>query len=229
VHDEAEHDRVARFLALLSDVRTVRERLAEAEGARFENADGSARRLLRQAAMARLSQLEHSQPDLFAAASYYLDEVESPYVADVEAADADEHTARLGNSVAGRIGRFLEPALTPLGFDWRIGTAFIGAMAAREAFIAQMNILFAVGGHRSSDELQARLHHAYPPLTGFNIMLFLLIGSPCLPALVVTYRESRSWKWPAMQIAGLTLAAYVTTLIVHSLGTLAGVGTTVGG
>ena len=229
VQDEAEHDRAARFLALLSDVRTVRERLAEAEGARFENADGSARRLLRQAAMARLSQLEHSQPDLFAAASYYLDEVEGPYVAAVEAADADEHTARLGNSVAGRIGRFLEPALTPLGFDWRIGTAFIGAMAAREAFIAQMNILFAVGGHRSSDELQARLHHAYPPLTGFNIMLFLLIGSPCLPALVVTYRESRSWKWPAMQIAGLTLAAYVTTLIVHSLGTLAGVGTTVAG
>ncbi|MBN1425788.1 ferrous iron transport protein B [Candidatus Fermentibacteria bacterium] len=216
-----------RFLSLLRDVRAIRERMADAERVRFEDSGSSAKQLLQEAAVARLSQLEYREPSLFSAAVRYLDEVEGPYRVALESIDGEEHAARLGNSAAGRIGHFMEPALVPLGFDWRIGTALIGAMAAREAFIAQLGILFAADGRQSSRELQHRLGATYPPLTGFTIMLFILIGSPCLPTLAVTYRESRSWKWPLLQIIAFTFAAYAIVFVVYSLGMILGVGTTI--
>ena len=112
-----------------------------------------------------------------------------------------------------------------MGFDWRIGTALIGAFAAKEVFVAQMGIVFAVGeADEESGALRERLRASYTPLQGFCIMLFCLISLPCMATVAVTRRESNSWKWALLQVGGLTMLAYVLTLVVYQVGMLAGIG-----
>lgn len=131
----------------------------------------------------------------------------------------------LAHSFAGRIGRALEPCLRPLGFDWRIGTAMIGAFAAKEVFVAQLGIVYAVGSdERSAGVLRERLARDYTPLTGFCIMLFMLIAMPCMATLAVVRRESGSWRWALLQSGSLTVLAYVVTWLAHQAGRLLGFG-----
>jgi ferrous iron transport protein B len=131
----------------------------------------------------------------------------------------------LSHTVAGRIGHALEPVIKPLGFDWRIGTAMIGAFAAKEVFVAQLGIVYSVGeADEESTPLRAKLRENYDPLTGFCIMLFMLISVPCMATIAVTKRESNSWGWALFQLGGLTALAYVVTLIVYQVGNLAGWG-----
>jgi len=141
---------------------------------------------------------------------------------DSESALADENAnaaAQMEHSIAGRIGHAIEPAIAPMGFDWRIGTALIGAFAAKEVFVAQMGIVYSVGEvDETSDTLRDRLRHDYGPLVGFCIMLFALISSPCLATVAVTRRESNSWRWAAFQFWGLTAIAYLVTAIVYQIG-----------
>lgn len=129
----------------------------------------------------------------------------------------------LRHSIAGRIGTTLEPAIEPLGFDWKIGTALIGAFAAKEVFVAQMGIVYSMGEtDESSIGLRETLRRDYPPLVGFSLMLFLLIATPCMATVAVTRRESGGWKWPILQFVGLTLVAYVISLAVYQIGRLFG-------
>ena len=131
--------------------------------------------------------------------------------------------AKLEYSVIGRIGRGIEPALKPLGFDWKIGTALIGATAAKEVFVSQLGIVYAVGGaDEQSRSLREKLQANYTPLTGFCIMLFCLISTPCVVTIVMTRRETGSWRWALFQFFGLTALAYVVTLIVYQAGSLVG-------
>ena len=133
--------------------------------------------------------------------------------------------AELSYSVTGRVGQALEPALTPLGFDWRIGTALIGAMGAKEVFVVQMGILFAVEeGEGKQEKLRGLLRANYTPLGGFCIMLFCLITAPCVATIAVTRSESASWGWALFQLAGLTTLAWVVTFLVYRFGLLLGVG-----
>ena len=128
-------------------------------------------------------------------------------------------------SVAGRVGRFMEPVLEPMGFDWRIGTALIGAFAAKEVFVAQMGIVFAVGeADESSEALRARLQARYTPLAGLCIMLFCLIATPCMATVAVTRQESGSWRWAHLQFWGLTAVAWLLTTLVYQLGVLLNLG-----
>lgn len=129
--------------------------------------------------------------------------------------------AELTHSVAGRVGKVLEPAIRPLGFDWRIGTALIGALGAKEVFVAQMGIVYSLGEiDEGSEALRAKLQAEYSPLVGFCIMLFTLISAPCIATLAICRRETGSWGWALLQFFGLTLLAYVITLIVFQLGSL---------
>ena len=128
---------------------------------------------------------------------------------------------KLAYSAVGRIGRAIEPALKPLGFDWKIGMALIGATAAKEVFVSQLGIVYAVG---STDEraqtLREKLQANYTPLTGFCIMLFCLISAPCVATLVITKQETNSWGWAILQFFGLTALAYLVTFIVYQIGSL---------
>jgi len=127
----------------------------------------------------------------------------------------------LAYTITGRIGHAIEPLLRPMGFDWRIGTGLIGALAAKEVFVAQMGIVFSVGeADEESDPLRSRLQENYTPLQAFCIMLFCLISAPCMATIAVTKRESNSWKWALMQLGGLTALAYVLTTVVYQVGSL---------
>ncbi len=131
------------------------------------------------------------------------------------AAEAIEHSA------AGRVGRFIEPALRPLGFDWKIGVALVGAFAAKEVFVAQMGIIYSMGeADENSESLRHAISRDYPPHVGISLMLFLLIATPCMATLAVTRRESGSWKWAALQFVGLTAVAYIVSLVCFQLGRL---------
>ena len=140
--------------------------------------------------------------------------------------------AKLAYSVAGRIGKAIEPALKPLGFDWKIGTALIGATAAKEVFVSQLGIVYSVGradspGRRSlagesSQTLRQQLQANYTPLTGFCIMLFCLISTPCVATVVMTRQETNSSGWALFQFLGLTALAYAVTFVVYQLGSFLG-------
>jgi len=139
--------------------------------------------------------------------------------------DNEEKEAALLHSIAGRIGHAMEPVLKPMGFDWRIGTALIGAFAAKEVFVAQLGIVYALGeADEGSEGLRHKLQSNYSPLAGFCIMLFCLISAPCMATIAVTRRESNSWRWALFQLGGLTLLAYVLTVLVFQAGSLLGVG-----
>jgi len=128
---------------------------------------------------------------------------------------------RLEYSTVGRIGRAIEPVIKPLGFDWKIGTALIGATAAKEVFVSQLAIVYAVGGaDKGSQTLREKLQANYTPLTGFCIMLFCLISTPCVATVVMTKKETNSWPWAMFQFASLTALAYIITFIVYQFGSL---------
>ncbi|OPY77955.1 MAG: Ferrous iron transport protein B [Syntrophus sp. PtaU1.Bin005] len=141
------------------------------------------------------------------------------------ALDNAEKEAALRGSIAGNVGHALEPLLKPMGFDWKIGTALIGAFAAKEVFVAQMGIVYAMGeADEESETLRDKLKGTYSPLVGFCIMLFCLVSAPCMATIAVTRRESNSWRWALFQLGGLTLMAYVLTVIVFQTGRLLGIG-----
>ena len=137
-----------------------------------------------------------------------------------QAAEAMEYT------ISGRIGKTLEPVFKPIGFDWKIVTSSIAALAAKEIFVSQIGILYAEGeADEESDTLREKLVKRYTPLQAFCIMLFSLLSIPCLATLAVIRRELNSWKMAFVEAGGLFLLAYTVTLVVYQIGSLLKIGT----
>ncbi len=144
---------------------------------------------------------------------------------------AREASEQLEQSVAGRFGHALEPALRPIGFDWQIGVGIIGAFAAREVFISTLGIVFGIG---EADEENKPLRQALrdarhsdgspvmTPLSGVSLMLFFLLACQCMSTIAVVRRESGSWKWPAFLFAYMTVLAYSGSFLVYQGGRLLG-------
>lgn len=127
----------------------------------------------------------------------------------------------LQHSVAGRIGKGMEPFIAPMGFDWKLGISMLGAFAAKEVFVAQMGIVYSMGEvDEDNEDLRDKISSDYSPLVGFSLMLFLLIATPCMATFAVTKRESGSWKWAFLQFGGLTGLAYVLSTLVYQIGRL---------
>jgi ferrous iron transport protein B len=122
------------------------------------------------------------------------------------------------HSLAGRIGRSLEPAMRPLGFDWRISTALVGALGAKEIFVSQMGILFSLGSSEASvSRLESILTHRYTARTGISILIFVLVMAPCIATFAIVRRETGSWAIAAAQFAGLTILAYLLSLAYYQI------------
>jgi len=137
-----------------------------------------------------------------------------------------QRRARLEQSAIGRIGKGISPALKPCGFDWKISTALLGAFAAKEVFVGQMGVIFALGeATEESVSLKEKLAGTYTPLQGFCIMLFCLIGTPCMVTFAVVAREAGSWLWAVAQWMGLTILAWALTTAVYQIASLLGWGT----
>jgi ferrous iron transport protein B len=145
----------------------------------------------------------------------------------LDAIYADEHRDALVHSAIGRIGRTIAPAFRPCGFDWKISTALLGSLAAKEVFIGQMGVIYAVTDQEAAEgvTLRTKLARNYSPLQGVCIMLFILIASPCAATVAVTVRESGSWRWAAAQWIYLTVLAWMLATIVYQAFSALGVGT----
>ena len=138
-----------------------------------------------------------------------------------------KQAALLENSYAGRLGKTIEPAIKPLGYDWKIGIALITSFAAREVFVGTMATLYSVEGGKDADKqtLRQRMDSAkkadgskvYTLATGVSLMIFYMLAMQCMSTLAVVRRETRSWKWPAIQLAYMTGLAYAMSLIAYQL------------
>jgi ferrous iron transport protein B len=139
----------------------------------------------------------------------------------------DIATEKLENSYAGQLGHFIEPAIRPLGFDWKIGIALITSFAAREVFVGTMATIYSVNG--SVDDIQSvqeKMHQAKNTQTGqpvftfavaFSLMMFYAFAMQCASTVAVVYRETKSWRWPGIQFAYMTVLAYVVSFVVYQL------------
>lgn len=151
---------------------------------------------------------------------------EEEMAAQVSALENARDAEALEYTISGRVGKFLEPALQPIGFDWKLTTAAIASLAAKEVFVSQLGILYAEGeADEESVPLREQLRDHYTPLQGFCIMLFCLLSIPCLATLAVIKRELNSWKWAVIEAIGLFSLAYFMTLIVYQTGSFFQIGT----
>lgn len=132
--------------------------------------------------------------------------------------------AKLANSYIGHFGRAIEPALQPLGYDWKIGIALITSFAAREVFVGTMATLYSVGGD-DEGPLKEKMRAArrdngepiYTLATGVSLMLFYVFAMQCMSTLAVVRRETRSWKWPIIQVIYMTALAYIFSFIAYQV------------
>jgi ferrous iron transport protein B len=129
---------------------------------------------------------------------------------------------RLEHSIMGYLGKGIAPVIRPLGFDWKIGTALIGATAAKEVFVSQLGIVYAVGDEQAGGSLRDKLKENYSPLIGLCVILFCLISTPCMATVAMTRQETGAWGWAIGQFAGLTVLAYILVLVVYQAGRLLG-------
>ncbi|MBN2329413.1 MAG: ferrous iron transport protein B [Candidatus Omnitrophica bacterium] len=220
-HDES----MQAFQEILHDIRNARDSFNQT--IQQENIQEKSLDFVHMERMldSTLMEIERRSPLLYSAAIQYLDELKKPFEEKRREIERSKHAEKLSYSMAGRIGRGMEPALKPLGFDWRIGTALLGAFAAKEVFVAQLGIVFSLGeSEEHSDALRAQLRREYTPLTAFCIMLFCLIAMPCMATIAATRLESGSWKWALLQLVGLTAFGYGVTFIVFQTGRLFGLG-----
>ena len=126
--------------------------------------------------------------------------------------------AQMENSVAGRLGRKIEPVLKLAGFDWRIGIGLIGAFAAKEVFVAQLGVVFKSGEvDEESETLRSRIQRAYTPLIGLSVLVFCLVSAPCMATFVIVAKET-SLKWACGQWCVLTLLGFALSCAVFQGG-----------
>ncbi|MDX6745689.1 ferrous iron transport protein B [Polaribacter sp. PL03] len=136
-------------------------------------------------------------------------------------------SVKLENSYIGIMGKAIEPAIKPLGYDWKIGIALITSFAAREVFVGTLATIYSVG---SDDEdtatIKEKMRSEINPDTGksrFNfpvgmsLMVFYAFAMQCMATLAIVKRETKTWKWPLIQLFGMALLAYVSSFIVYQI------------
>ena len=133
-------------------------------------------------------------------------------------------------SIAGRMGRAIEPALEPLGFDWKIGIGIISSFAARETLVSALGVVYGVGEvDETSTALREQLREARGPdgkrftwLTAVSLMVFFVLACQCMSTLAVVKRETNSWRWPLFMFGYMTVLAYLGSLLVYQGGVALG-------
>lgn len=121
----------------------------------------------------------------------------------------------IGQSFAGMIGHAVEPAIRPLGFNWKIGIGLITSLAAREVIVGTLGTIYAVEGTSESIGLQEALHHELTPGGAAALLVFFAFAMQCMSTMAVVRRETGGWRWPAIQFAYMTVFAYVFSYIAN--------------
>ena len=146
-------------------------------------------------------------------------------VQSTEQINKNYQAAKLENSYAGIVGKSIEPIIRPLGFDWRIGIALITSFAAREVFVGTMATLYSVGEDDQEMLLSEKMRAAkrkdgtvlFSLAAGISLMIFYVFAMQCMSTLAITRRETKSWKWPAIQFVYMTSLAYIMSFIAYQL------------
>ncbi len=144
---------------------------------------------------------------------------------------------QMRTSFAGRLGRFIEPAIAPLGFDWKMGIGIVTSFAAREVFVSAMGTIYNVADAGDDDKqtvvLQDKLKsdvdprtgkHTFSPLVAVALMVYYVLAMQCMSTIAVVRRETNGWKWPLFQVAYMTALAWGVTFVVYQGGRLLGWG-----
>jgi ferrous iron transport protein B len=138
----------------------------------------------------------------------------------------------IAESYGGRLARSIEPALEPIGQDWRVGVGIIGSFAAREVLVSTLGLVYGMEADEDDPvELRAAIRNDRDPqtgrpkhtkLSGLALMVFFVYACMCMSTLAVVRRETRSWKWPIFMFVSMTTIAYVAALVVYQGGRLLG-------
>ena len=145
--------------------------------------------------------------------------------ANVEQLNTAFYTEKLESSYAGILGKSIEPAIEPLGYDWKIGIALITSFAAREVFVGTMATLYSVGDAENELLLKEKMKAAVKPdgepvfnlASGLSLMIFYVFAMQCMSTLAVVKRETRGWKWPIIQLLYMTGLAYLMSWIAYQI------------
>ncbi len=118
------------------------------------------------------------------------------------------HAPKIANSLAGTVGRTIEPAIRPLGFNWKIGIGLITSLAARETIIATLGTIYGMDPAAQKLGLEQALRQDLTPGGAFALLIFFAFAMQCISTIAVVRRETGGWKWPAFQFAYMTVLAY---------------------
>ncbi len=132
----------------------------------------------------------------------------------------------LSESYIGHFGKWMEPAIAPLGYDWKIGIALLSSFAAREVFVGSLATIYAVGDdtniqkrliEKLKEEQNDKGQATYSLATGASLLVFYVFAMQCMATLAVVKRETNSWKWPLIQLAFMGVIAYLCAFLVYQL------------
>jgi ferrous iron transport protein B len=131
---------------------------------------------------------------------------------------------KLEHSFIGVIGKTIEPVIKPLGYDWKIGIALVTSFAAREVFVGTLATIYSVGStdtenddtikNRMAAEVYQNGNKVFTLASGISLLLFYAFAMQCMSTLAIVKRETNTWKWPLIQLFGMTTIAYIVALIV---------------
>lgn len=133
---------------------------------------------------------------------------------------------KLEHSYAGLIGKAIEPVIRPLGYDWKIGIALVTSFAAREVFVGTIATIYSLGSTDDQPTIKSRLRSEinpetggprFTPAVGFSLLIFYAFAMQCMSTLAIVKRETRGWKWPAIQLAYMTALAYLSAFITYQM------------
>jgi len=146
--------------------------------------------------------------------------------------ESDDASEALKHSFAGQAGRLIEPAIQPLGYDWKIGIGLIGSFAAREVFVNTMSVVYAVQAEDDEDltPVRDRIREekrtdgtpVYTPLVCISLLVFYVFAMQCVSTMAIVKRETGSWGWMWFQLGFMTGTAYLLSFAVYQIGTAMG-------
>ena len=134
---------------------------------------------------------------------------------------------KLENSYAAKLGKAIEPVIKPLGFNWKVGIALITSFAAREVFVGTMATIYSIqSAEEDVSTIKNKMRSEVDPETGqpyytlalgLSLMVFYVFAMQCMSTLAIVYRETKGWKWPAIQLVYMSGLAYVLSLVTYNL------------
>jgi ferrous iron transport protein B len=123
----------------------------------------------------------------------------------------------IGESLAGTIGRTLEPVIAPLGFNWKIGIGLITSLAAREVLVGTLGTIYGMEGDEGSGSLQQALQQDLTFGGAVALLIFFAFALQCMSTVAIVRRETGGWKWPIIQFSYMLALAYIGALIANQI------------